>query len=77
MRSNFSTNPYLFQQNKLLLTSLMEAFSNNSELLSTIDKMSWKLHGKLTYVSKKLNKKIQIMKAVNQKAWKVSYKCFY
>ena len=77
MRSDFLTNSCLFQQNKLSLPSLMEAFSNNSELLSTIDEMSWKLHGKLTHVSKNVNIKIQIMKAINQKALMDSCKCFY
>ena len=62
MRSNFSTNSCLYQQNKLLLPSLMKVFSNTSELLSIIDKMSWKLHGKLTHV-KNVNIKIQIMKS--------------
>ena len=55
MRSNFSTDSCLFQQNKLLLPSLKEAFSNNSKMLSIIDKMSWKLHGKLTHVSKNVD----------------------
>ena len=36
MRSNFPKNSCLFQQNKLSVTSPMEAFSNNSEMLSTI-----------------------------------------
>ena len=30
--------------------------------------MSWKLHGQLTRISKYVDKKIQIMKAINQKA---------
>ena len=77
MRGNFSTNSCLFQQNKFSLPSLMEAFSNNSELLPTIDKMSCKLHGKLTKLSKNLNIKIQIMKAINQKVLRDTYKCFY
>ena len=60
---------------RFLLSS--EAFSNNSELLSTIDKMSRKLHGQLTHTSKCLNNKIQIIKAINQKPIRDSYKCFY
>ena len=40
MGCNYLINSCLFQQNKLSLPSLMEAFSNNSKLLSTIDKMS-------------------------------------
>ena len=56
--STFLTHSCVFQQNKLLLPSLMDTFSNNSELLSTTDKMSWKLHGKLTRTSKNVNIKI-------------------
>ena len=77
MKSNFSTNSCLFQRSKLSLPSLTEAFSNNSELLSTIDKMSWKLHEQLTHISKNVNIKIQVMKAINQKALRDSYKFFY
>ena len=74
MRSNFSTNSCLFQQNKLSLPSLMEAFSSNIELLSTIEKMPWKLHGKLlAHVSKTVDIKIKIMKGINQKALKDSF----
>ena len=51
--------------------------SNNRELLSTIDKMSWKLHGQLTQISKYVNNKMQFMKTINQKAPNDSYKCFY
>ena len=75
MRSNFSTNSCLFQQNKFSLPSLMEAFLNNSELLSTIHKCHE--NGKLAHVSKNVNIKLQIMKAINQKALNDSYKCFY
>ena len=63
MRSNFPKNSCLFQQNKLSLTSPVEAFSNNSEMLSTIHRKSCKLHGKLTHVTKNVNIKIKIMKS--------------
>ena len=54
-----------------------EEFSNNKELLSTIDKMSLKLHGQLTHISKHVNNKIQIMNTINRKALRGSYICFY
>ena len=60
----------MFILNKISFHFLLssEAFSNNRELLSTIDKMSWKLHGQLTRMSKFVDNKIQIMKAIKQKA---------
>ena len=65
MRSNFSKNLYLFEQSKLSLPSLMEPISSNSEIISATEKMSRKLHGKLTGVSKKIKFKMKIMKVIN------------
>ena len=53
--STFSTNSCLFQQKNILLPSLVDVFSNNSEVLSKTDKISCKLHEKLTHISKNVN----------------------
>ena len=67
---------FIFIKKSFCFLLLLEAFLKSSELLSIIDKVSLKLHGKLTYVSKYLNNKIQIMKKINQKALRDSYKFF-